>query len=91
MLTKELEYDLPAERIAQFPIERRDESRLLVYHRDSGETQHCFFHELPDVLPNVPEITIVEREVEPISEDLIATVSRVFILIANTSKLIDDV
>lgn len=61
MLTEELEYDLPAERIAQFPIERRDESRLLVYSRASGKTQHCFFHELPDILP--PETSIFRNDV----------------------------
>ncbi|MBG30582.1 MAG: tRNA preQ1(34) S-adenosylmethionine ribosyltransferase-isomerase QueA [Opitutae bacterium] len=51
MLTKELDYDLPEESIAQFPIERRDHSRLLVYDRVSGETRHSFFHELPDLIP----------------------------------------
>jgi len=51
MLTSELHYELPPERIAQAPADKRDESRLLVYHRDSGETSHHRFRELPELLP----------------------------------------
>jgi S-adenosylmethionine:tRNA ribosyltransferase-isomerase len=46
----ELEYDLPPELIAQHPAERRDESRLLVYDRASGEHRHRRFSDLPDEL-----------------------------------------
>jgi S-adenosylmethionine:tRNA ribosyltransferase-isomerase len=51
MLTKDLAYDLPPERIAQFPAGRRDESRLLVHVRATGETSHHTFRELPYLLP----------------------------------------
>ncbi|MCL4474583.1 MAG: tRNA preQ1(34) S-adenosylmethionine ribosyltransferase-isomerase QueA [Actinobacteria bacterium] len=40
MLTSELDYDLPAELIAQHPVVPRDHSRLLVYHRDTQKTGH---------------------------------------------------
>jgi len=50
MKTRELEYDLPAELIAQHPVARRDESRLLVYDRVSERVHHLRFAELPDVL-----------------------------------------
>jgi S-adenosylmethionine:tRNA ribosyltransferase-isomerase len=50
MKTRELEYDLPAELIAQHPVARRDESRLLVYDRVSERVHHRRFSELPDVL-----------------------------------------
>jgi S-adenosylmethionine:tRNA ribosyltransferase-isomerase len=50
MKTDELDYDLPPELIAQHPRARRDESRLLVFDRRSGDVQHRRFHELPDVL-----------------------------------------
>jgi len=50
MKTRELEYDLPPELIAQHPLARRDESRLLVYDRMSERVDHRRFAELPDVV-----------------------------------------
>jgi S-adenosylmethionine:tRNA ribosyltransferase-isomerase len=50
MDARELDYDLPAELIAQHPAERRDESRLLVYSRANGEVSHHVFWELPDLV-----------------------------------------
>jgi S-adenosylmethionine:tRNA ribosyltransferase-isomerase len=50
MRTSELDYELPPELIAQRPLERRDESRLLVYERASGEVRHRRFGELPEEL-----------------------------------------
>jgi S-adenosylmethionine:tRNA ribosyltransferase-isomerase len=46
MLTRELDYELPAGLIAQQPAERRDGSRLLVYERASGALRHRRFWEL---------------------------------------------
>jgi S-adenosylmethionine:tRNA ribosyltransferase-isomerase len=43
----ELDYDLPPELIAQRPAARRDESRLLVYDRASGDVRHRVFSDLP--------------------------------------------
>src|SRR5437763_12249321 len=45
-----LEYELPAELIAQHPAERRDASRLLVYERATGAVRHRAFAELPEEL-----------------------------------------
>ncbi len=50
MKADELEYELPPELIAQRPLERRDESRLLVYERASGALRHRVFSELPNEL-----------------------------------------
>ena len=50
MDTAELEYELPSELIAQRPPERRDDSRLLVYDRATGEVRHRQFSELPEEL-----------------------------------------
>jgi S-adenosylmethionine:tRNA ribosyltransferase-isomerase len=50
MKTGELEYDLPPELVAQHPVARRDESRLLVYDRVSERVDQRRFAELPDVL-----------------------------------------
>jgi S-adenosylmethionine:tRNA ribosyltransferase-isomerase len=53
MDARALEYDLPPDLIAQHPAERRDESRLLVYRRETGETSHHVFRELPSLVPGV--------------------------------------
>ena len=50
MKRSELEYSLPPELIAQRPAEQRDESRLLVFDRASGEVRHRRFFELPEEL-----------------------------------------
>jgi S-adenosylmethionine:tRNA ribosyltransferase-isomerase len=57
MKTRELEYDLPPELIAQHPVARRDESRLLVYDRMSERVDHRRFAELPDVVDDA--LTVV--------------------------------
>jgi S-adenosylmethionine:tRNA ribosyltransferase-isomerase len=48
----ELDYDLPAELVAQHPAERRDASRLLVYDRETGDIRHRTFAELPEEIGN---------------------------------------
>ncbi|HEY7694142.1 MAG TPA: tRNA preQ1(34) S-adenosylmethionine ribosyltransferase-isomerase QueA [Gaiellaceae bacterium] len=47
MKSSELDYELPAELIAQRPVDRRDASRLLVYDRASQEVRHRTFADLP--------------------------------------------
>jgi S-adenosylmethionine:tRNA ribosyltransferase-isomerase len=50
MDTAQLEYVLPPELIAQRPAQRRDESRLLIFDRATGDVRHRRFSELPDEL-----------------------------------------
>src|SRR5579862_6561274 len=51
MKASELDYELPPELIAQHPAARRDESRLLVYARATGEARHRVFRDLREELP----------------------------------------
>jgi S-adenosylmethionine:tRNA ribosyltransferase-isomerase len=60
MRTSELEYELPPELIAQRPLDRRDESRLLVFDRGSGAIEHRTFADLPSLLP--PETLVVVND-----------------------------
>ena len=46
MRTKDFDYDLPAELIAQTPIEPRDSSRLLVMDRKTGALEHNRFTDI---------------------------------------------
>lgn len=57
MDTALLDYELPAELIAQRPVARRDAARLLVYRRRSAEIAHHVFSELPDLLSD--ELVVV--------------------------------
>jgi S-adenosylmethionine:tRNA ribosyltransferase-isomerase len=50
MRTSELDYELPPELIAQRPLERRDDSRLLVFERATGTIRHRRFADLPTEL-----------------------------------------
>ncbi|MBA3347220.1 MAG: tRNA preQ1(34) S-adenosylmethionine ribosyltransferase-isomerase QueA [Actinobacteria bacterium] len=50
MDSRELDYDLPPELIAQQPPVRRDDSRLLVFDRATGAVRHRRFADLPDEL-----------------------------------------
>jgi S-adenosylmethionine:tRNA ribosyltransferase-isomerase len=56
MDSRELDYDLPPELIAQEPAARRDASRLLVYRRATGEASHHTVAELPGL---VSALTVV--------------------------------
>ena len=46
MRTADFHFDLPPELIAQQPAPRRDGSRLLVLHRDTGKVEHRRFSDL---------------------------------------------
>ena len=46
-----LDYELPREAVAQFPADRRDASRLLVYDRASGSISHLRFSDIGEALP----------------------------------------
>jgi len=46
MRLSELDYDLPIELIAQEPLERRDEARLLVLERRQGTIEHSRFYKI---------------------------------------------
>lgn len=50
MKTHDFYYDLPEELIAQTPLERRDASRLLTLHKETGAREHLHFYDLPKLL-----------------------------------------
>lgn len=50
MKTSDFYYELPQDLIAQTPLERRDQSRLMVLDRKSGEIRHRHFYDLVDLL-----------------------------------------
>ena len=49
--TSDYDFELPPDRIAQYPVEPRDESRLMVVDRASGRISHHRFHDLKELIP----------------------------------------
>jgi S-adenosylmethionine:tRNA ribosyltransferase-isomerase len=47
--TADYDYELPPDRIAQAPLQRRDDSRLMVIRRDTGWIEHARFGDLPEL------------------------------------------
>ena len=65
MKTSDFDYDLPEELIAQTPVEPRDHSRLLVYHRKDGQVEHKHFYDIIDYLNPGDALVINETKVIP--------------------------
>jgi S-adenosylmethionine:tRNA ribosyltransferase-isomerase len=65
VLTSEYEYDLPPELIAQYPAERREESRLLVVDRSTGELRHRVFADIVELVRPGDVLVVNETRVFP--------------------------
>ena len=50
MKTDDFDYFLPSDRIAQFPVEPRDSSKLLYMNVPDSQLQHSHFFDLPQIL-----------------------------------------
>ena len=48
MKLSNFDFNLPKELLAEYPAENRDESRLMVLHRDSGKIEHKMFKNIID-------------------------------------------
>lgn len=65
MKTSDFSYGLPEELIAQTPIEPRDHSRMLVYHRADQSVQHLRFYDLPTFLRSGDVLALNHTKVIP--------------------------
>ena len=65
MQTHDFYYDLPKELIAQTPIEPRDHSRMLVFHKDSKQIEHKHFYDVIDYLKPGDVLVINDTKVLP--------------------------
>lgn len=50
MKIADFDFELPEELIAQHPSDKRDESRLLVLHKNTGQIEHRHFYDIIDYL-----------------------------------------
>ena len=58
-------YDLPQELIAQTPVEPRDSSRMLVYHKDTKLIEHRIFHDIAEYFKPGDCLVINDTKVIP--------------------------
>ncbi|MCA9128148.1 MAG: tRNA preQ1(34) S-adenosylmethionine ribosyltransferase-isomerase QueA [Planctomycetales bacterium] len=58
-------YELPRELIAQHPLEHRIDARLLLVHRQSGEIEHFYVRDLPDLLRSGDALVLNDSKVIP--------------------------
>ncbi|MCS5663503.1 MAG: tRNA preQ1(34) S-adenosylmethionine ribosyltransferase-isomerase QueA [Flavobacteriales bacterium] len=58
-------YELPEELLAKRPTKNRDESRLMVVHRDTGKIEHRQFKDLIDYFDNQDVIILNNTKVFP--------------------------
>lgn len=65
MKTSDFYYDLPQELIAQTPLQKRDESRLLTLDKLTGAYEHHHFFELPDYLTEKDCLILNDSRVLP--------------------------
>src|SRR5260370_14639144 len=65
MQLKDLDYLLPHDRIAQRPLEHREQSRLLLLDRASGAWQHRSFANLPELLRGEELLVVNNARVLP--------------------------
>ncbi len=63
--TSEFDYTLPEELIAQYPLEARDRSRLLVLNREENSISHRIFNDLPSLLREGDRIVFNDTKVYP--------------------------
>ena len=65
MKTDDFDYFLPDELIAQTPLEKRDEARLLVLHKTTGLIEHKTFSDIIDYLNPGDALVINDSKVIP--------------------------
>ena len=65
MKTEDFDYYLPEELIAQTPLKKRDESRLLVLDKKTGEIEHKHFTDIIDYLDKGDVLVVNNTKVLP--------------------------
>lgn len=65
MRTDDFDFELPEELIAQHPILKRDESRMMVLDRKTGELEHKNFFDIVDYLEEGDTLVLNDTKVIP--------------------------
>jgi len=65
MKLKDFDYSLPQELIAQYPLEKRDQARLMIVERTTGKISHDIFSNLKCYLPASGTLVLNDSKVIP--------------------------
>lgn len=65
MKLSEFKFDLPSSHIAMHPTENRDESRLMVIHKDTGKIEHKIFKDIVEYFDEGDVMVINDTKVFP--------------------------
>ncbi|MEM6279295.1 MAG: tRNA preQ1(34) S-adenosylmethionine ribosyltransferase-isomerase QueA [Verrucomicrobiota bacterium] len=65
MQTSDFDYHLPEDLIAQRPLERRDASRMMIVHRETGEIEHARFTDFPSLVKEDDLLVLNDTRVVP--------------------------
>lgn len=65
MKLSNFQFNLPEELLAEFPSENRDESRLMVVHRKTGEIEHKMFKDIIDYFDDGDVMVLNNTKVFP--------------------------
>ncbi len=65
MKLTDFDYELPPDQIAQVPLKQRDESKLMVVNRHTGDLQHTQFAKIGDYLPESALLVLNDTKVIP--------------------------
>ena len=89
MRVEDFKFQLPEELIAQHPLEERDQSRLLVVDKTTGELEHRHFHNIVDYFKKGDVLVLNDTRVIParllgLKED---TDGKIEFLLLNRKKL----
>ncbi len=65
MKLSHFQFNLPEELLAEYPTETRDESRLMVVHRDTGKIEHKVFKDIVDYFGEGDTFVVNDTKVFP--------------------------
>lgn len=65
MRTDDFDFELPEELIAQHPILKRDQSKMMVLNRETGEIEHKIFSDIIDYLHSGDTLVLNDTKVIP--------------------------
>ena len=65
MKTDDFNFELPEKLIAQTPLKNRDESKLLILDKNTGEVHHTHFHHIIDELKEGDTLVLNDTKVLP--------------------------